>query len=415
MPDTVQSVTNAIARHHKHVQQTLQRCRDLPYPSAGRSAKIEELLEEASRVAERAQVSMRRLVATARASHDELTAELKIKQTELAEQQQEIQAAQQRYKRERRDHQLRVQDVRARGGSTAPPSEAKWKKVTEEYEREITEKTERLQELQQEIPTLQSRVQLAQQTLETATASARESPAPEDLLEALQEMRDSLDRAGALEKEIAEGNFTVLATKATGEFKANAEDFRKAERHHGKHALGMLAAMGVVTALLLAAVWTMFMPPVLNRGEHDFASRPSHPATIASDVAAQEDTVVRVERIAVLATGRLAVLFFFAWALRFFAELHRAHSEQAIMYRDRAAALGVAELLFEAAPDIGQRRDLLRSLSTVYLTVGASALSSREGTSEKVLPTFDSQIKSLRKIVESVRPLVELVGRQKSG
>lgn len=63
-----------------------------------------------------------------------------------------------------------------------------------------------------------------------------------------------------------------------------------------------------------------------------------------------------IEQIIVLATGRLAILLVLGWTVKYLAALHRTHSEQAVIYRDRRAALGVAELILNATPGLEQKR-----------------------------------------------------------
>ena len=49
------------------------------------------------------------------------------------------------------------------------------------------------------------------------------------------------------------------------------------------------------------------------------------------------------------------------------AVLHRSHSEQAVMYHDKKAALGVINNLVRAATDLPQKHDLLQSIARGYL------------------------------------------------
>lgn len=215
------------------------------------------------------------------------------------------------------------------------------------------------------------------------------------------EMQSLLDRAGELEKAIASGANVELIQKATATFSGKTEDFSEAEKHHKTQAWIMFVAMFLVLILSAVAVYFLFIS----------FHMPLEPTAASGEAASTSKTVLHIEQIVVLATGRIAILLFLAWALKYLADLHRAHSEQAVIYRDRKAALGVAELLLNATPELEQKREMLRTLTTVYLTFHDSAFVTRRLNAKDEEVSLDVQIKRMKETVEAVKPVLDAVGK----
>ena len=112
-------------------------------------------------------------------------------------------------------------------------------------------------------------------------------------------------------------------------------------------------------------------------------------------------------RLLIVWFGRLAILLFCAFGLRYLAQLHNSHSEQAIIYRDRKAALGVIQNLLNLGLSIEQRRSLLETLTTGYLNFESNAfhVSIKKPTPEN--EESGDNIKTLKGFIEVVRPLLE--------
>jgi hypothetical protein len=127
------------------------------------------------------------------------------------------------------------------------------------------------------------------------------------------------------------------------------------------------------------------------------------------------DPIDLIEKLVLLATGRLAILFLAAWAFKYSGDLHRAHAEQSVIYGDRLAALGVAQNMLNATDSIEQKREVLKLLAEGYLNFEQSAFRIRrkaaaQETADKDV-SVDRQIKHVRDAVEAVKPLFEAVGK----
>jgi hypothetical protein len=98
-------------------------------------------------------------------------------------------------------------------------------------------------------------------------------------------------------------------------------------------------------------------------------------------------------------------------ALKYLADLHRAHSEQAIIYCDRKAALGIAEVLLKATPELEQKRALLKTLADVYLKFEDSAFLARRPRADDSELDVDKQIKRVKDGVEALKPILDTISK----
>lgn len=214
-------------------------------------------------------------------------------------------------------------------------------------------------------------------------------PAP-SVDEIERELSEHLDRVGALEKDIEReakiGEELRQVTKA--DFESKSKDFEAAETFHRSQARRLFWAILGVASVSIGVIYYLF---ILN--QVPAASVPG------------EATIVAVERMVFFGVGRVALLFFFAWAIRYLADLHRSHSEQSVIYRDRKAALGVAQNILNASPRLVQKQELLRTLAVGYLDFEQNAF--RAGRKTPGTGVGDEELKMIEGIVNAIRPLVD--------
>jgi hypothetical protein len=248
------------------------------------------------------------------------------------------------------------------------------------------------------------RQNVASQEHQGANGLLVDQEAPDKLVRLVALAASLVDRAGELEKEIRAGEQLTVGVKA--DFSLKRESFEQAEKQHREQARNVFWAMAVAGIVLTFGIYLLFADPLRST-----EAKSSTTTQEASGPAASEpprSTIQIVERISLVATGRIALIVLAGYALKFLADLHRAHAEQSVVYRDRLAALGIAESLLNATPELAERRALLTALANVYLKFDESAFrrQERETVREERL-AFDRQLGRLKKTVEAVRPLLE--------
>jgi hypothetical protein len=420
---TADEVLKSINVLNAEIRKSLQRCQNAPYSNFPRTKKIQQLQDEADAASARAAAEVQQLEAPVREASARRGIELTERQQRLADLQRRHQDSQRVFHAKNAEWGVRNQALPA-SVDRSPLNEERaannraFETSTAEYNRVSSELQSEINELQAQQAADQGRVNLE-------ATQARRVPASESLQAAEVEMQGLLDRAGTLEKEIATGASVELMQKAQATFRDKTGDFSEAEKHHEAQARLMFGAMFLVLILSAFAIYQLFVKPQVQGSSAADLSAPkaaTNPAAPAEGRLMQgksgEDTdgtptrtMLNVERIVLLATGRIAILLFLAWALKYLAELHRAHSEQAIIYRDRKAALGVAELLLNATPEIEQKREMLKSLTTVYLHVSDSAFIQRRPNPAEADADFDRQVKRLKQAVDAVKPVLEIAGK----
>jgi hypothetical protein len=231
--------------------------------------------------------------------------------------------------------------------------------------------------------------------MQQAEAAERDLVAAESptIQQAEADMRALLDSVGNLERDIEKDNQIVqqLREVTKADFESKQKEFDESATFHRIQARNMLYVIGLITVLSVGTIVFLFIVfPTFWKSEGD-----------------------GIERAISIGLGRIAVLFFFAWALKYVADLHRSHAEQSVIYRDRKAALGVAQNMLNASPDLQHQQELLRTLAIGYLDFQHNAFRSRGAVS-----AGDSDIKHLKDVVDTVRPLVDslkdIVGKPKS-
>ncbi|WP_147445037.1 hypothetical protein [Corallococcus sp. CA053C] len=178
------------------------------------------------------------------------------------------------------------------------------------------------------------------------------------------------------------------------DFATKTESFLEAAAFHRNQAGWMLFSMVVMALAVASGIYMLFI------------HSPIPPGPLSTGLPVR----VPVDQVVLLVTGRMAFLFLAGWALKYVADLHRAHAEQAVIYRDRKAALGIAEAMLAASPGDDQQRELLKMLADGYLNFEQSAFRRHQRHEPKELE-FDVQLKRLKDAVDAVRPLLEPVAK----
>jgi hypothetical protein len=211
----------------------------------------------------------------------------------------------------------------------------------------------------------------------------------EDLAKAIEQFDPILDDASTLERELSVEAKERLKEAVRTDFASKEKLFKNGERHHKRQALYMLGAMFAAIALSMLLIAALF-----------FFVRPDAGATPGATGSAAV-----VEHAILIGAGRIAIIIFAAWAVKYTADLHRSHAEQSVIYRDRRAALGVAEVMLTATPELEQKRDVLKMLSEGYLNFEQSAFRTRRGRKDS--PAEDSELQRIKSLAEALKPLVE--------
>ena len=182
------------------------------------------------------------------------------------------------------------------------------------------------------------------------------------------------------------------------EFQSKKEQFEEAVKFHNKQASYIAAIFAMISVFVIIAVYLIFIK----------AATENFYATVNSQASSKNWPEI-IERAILVGVGRFAMLFFCGWILKYVADLYRAHCEQAVMYRDRMAALGVAQSLLLIAPELRQKEDLLRDLANGYLDFEKSAFRIRAKNISQVKTenTLTDQLKNVKDTVDAIRPTVD--------
>ncbi|WP_147443293.1 hypothetical protein [Corallococcus sp. AB011P] len=313
--------------------------------------------------------------------------------------------------------------TRIRTGSRSALTRAH--EVSTEIQRPATEARDKanlqLQDLQQEYSKQQQAVGFASNHAERETAQLHARELERDLMELgnkinqltsksnievarileqetksfdslISEMSGYLDDASAMLRGLDATEKVKEVVKA--DFATKSESFLEAANFHQNQASWMLVSMAIIALTLITGIYILFI----------------HWPALPTPPSAGSAYRIPIDQIVLLVTGRIAFLLLAGWALKYVAELHRSHAEQAVIYRDRKAALGIAEAMLAASPGDDQQRELLRMLADGYLNFEQSAFRRHHSAATKE-PAIDVQIKRLKDAVEAVRPLLEPVAK----
>jgi hypothetical protein len=173
-----------------------------------------------------------------------------------------------------------------------------------------------------------------------------------------------------------------LEEKTRERFVVNRQELVEARSHHRIQSFVMLAALVSLTAIAACLAIQIFSSPVLHdKGVSD---------------------VEQFVSLAMRATLRISSLAALGWFASFVARQYSRHSQQAVSYTDRLAALDAIDLVLEyGAP--GSKEEGLRALVSAYLSEHSNAFRTVETRS----PTAAEVVQDSAKILD---PLLERAG-----
>lgn len=383
---TFLEIQNSVNTTKAEIDKCLGRCLNAPYPNAGRKIKLDKLREEANVILGRVGAEISRIEAPVREQFAKLQSEIAQKQREQQDLQRKLNDSQSIYRAKQQEYQAKSQQANTAGHAAQKTElDKQWQATAQEFQSSSAELNRQVAEYQAKLNDLNAQQQKEQVRFNEEMAPIRIGQASDAMIEIEQEMQSLLDRAGALEKEIASGASVELVQNAKAEFQSKTADFSSAEVHHKSQARKLFWAMMGVIVLATVAVYVLFIYLAADPGN--------------------------VERIVALATGRIAILVFLGLALKYLADLHRAHSEQAIIYCDRKAALTVAEVLLRATPELEQKRAVLKTLADIYLNFEDSAFVARRPKLRDAEEDVDVQIKRMKDVIEGMKPVLDAIGK----
>lgn len=201
------------------------------------------------------------------------------------------------------------------------------------------------------------------------------------------------DEISKLDREISSGE--ELQRTVLIDFESKSEDFATAATFHRSEARRLYWGIAILLIITVGTIYLAFL------SANEFRFPKDLPPVLSTSSAA----VVAV--LLLPGAGKIALLFFLGWALKHLGELHKSHSEQAIIYLDRRAALGVAKNLLANAPDLQQKQELLRNLSAGYLNFEQNAFRSRAFGSQD--DSSREELKKLKDLIDGVRGIFDSV------
>lgn len=444
---SIAEVLQTITDHHKTILECLERCRKSPYPDSDRISKIKSLADQSAD-----------LLNKSRALADEPIKALTLEETRvrfsLMSKQQELSALKQRIQEQEiiqraTQGELSAKITRARSSANQNELSAlqtEFSRSQQEFQISQTEQNRILSEKQAEVNQLHEALPQMELRISEARTRRWNEEAPSALAKIETDMKTLINLSGSLERSINGQIEAELIQQTKADFSSKAEHFSEAESYHKKQAFTMLFAMIAMLLTSGVLVYEIFIPssalkqtstrntifPILPLAGIPTAATTQASALIAQDTASRSTdsgsidghlpgntpehlapsrNIIAIERILQISVGRLAILFFLIWALRYFAQLHRSHVEQAIIYRDKRASLGVAEVLMNATPELSQRRDTLKMLTEVYLKFNDSAFVIQRQNEEDFDSIVDKQIKHAKKAADALKPFLDVISK----
>jgi hypothetical protein len=200
-------------------------------------------------------------------------------------------------------------------------------------------------------------------------------------------IRDDVDQlltdVGEYDKSIAQG--LVVTERAKAQIEQDVKDFDEANKYHVEQATGSLKALVVFAVLSAVATVGVFLwLPVSG--------------------SAASGTAATVEKAVLTGVGRIALLLFLGWTIRYLGGLHRSHSEQAVLYRDRKAALGVAKILLQSSERVEHKQEVLQTMTRTYIDFERNAF---RAVAPQASRSDDVSLDKLKQLVEAARPIFE--------
>lgn len=371
----------------------LNRCLSAPFPSSLRTERISALRKTQIELQTKLSKAYAELTAPSAGEVQAANNELTALRERLEHYSRELEALQS----EQGLIELKIQKLRSQR-PTSPEAKAELDALQDELtglklrHKETTEHYRRAKgEKQREII---ARRDEAQQTLTKRQEAQKQEPAPPELLAVVQQISQLLDETGAFEKEVRAGAGEVISKSIRAGLEAQATAFREAEAVHITWATRMLVMIALLIVLSGTAIWLLFIRANTINAQLD----PSQ----------TNNVVDTVQHVVLVGVGRLALLAFLAWALKHAADLHKIHSEQSVIYRDRLAALGIAESILAATPDLEQKSATLKTLADGYLNFEQNAFRSRRMA--PAASTLRAEIRQLKGLAEAIRPVLDGAG-----
>lgn len=377
---TNREIQTSIQELVQEVSKCLERCKAAPGPSAERYDQLSTFKSTANNIANQLESMKASGIAPEREKlnvHQVLVAQ---KNDEVRDIQQEQSRAQLEQQKQHRELQQQIQK-----DPTAQKQLADLQRQSQQIQAEIQN---RLNLANQEVNQLSVITNELNNQISRAQHKWLDLEATSEALQLPQKAKDLLDSVGQYERNITRSK--EVEERAAVDFESKATEFQTAADYHRKQAVmifWIMVATVVVASIVIIAlflgVWPSFGPPSNEQNGDN-----------------------RVERAILVGVGRIAILFFFAWALRYLGSLHKSHSEQAVLYLDRKAALGVAANMLRASPELEQKRQLLQTLARGYLDFEQNAFRAGNKPSNE---SSDIDLKQLRQLTHALQPLLDTI------
>lgn len=166
-------------------------------------------------------------------------------------------------------------------------------------------------------------------------------------------------------------------------FEVNTDEFKKALEYHQKQSrYTFWGLLGVVLGGALLLYYWGF-----ERGNIDSIS------------SSNKDLVIKIFLISFYLGGRITFVIVFIWLIQFLGKLHSKHSEQSIIYQDRLAGLGTAELIITSGVST-TREQILKDMAAVYLSDKENAFRTKEEPKQEI---------DLKKVANALKPIVDIL------
>lgn len=368
---TARDALRHIEETHQAISETIARCRSLPYPDAHRFERIRELEREASRCVNQAAVEKAIIQRPVTEKVADLAETIRREQSNVEAKSREIHAR----------HEKATQEI-------------DWNQPVDKLLAKQRELQDRLNVRSEALKPRFIALEAQRQEYDSLRLRSHEeaeallsTPAPSALLDSMSNLDTLLNRTGDLERDLNRTSEQSFLSEAATFFKESREEFTAAQHEHENSA--SLATTGLFAAIVAGAlvILSLFLSS---------ESKLDHTDTT---------------RIVLFSSGRLAILFFLGWIFKYLTSLQQMHSEQAVVYHDKRAALSVSEQLLRATTELEQRREILRTLMSAYIHFDRNAFMLRRTRTDDNSPSFDNQVVRLQKVVDAVKPLLDLTGK----
>lgn len=356
------------------VSEGLKRVQTLPFASSERIKRIRELQAQAEAHAVRAE-ELRLLPAS-----DEI-AELSIKKHAVAQAHHQL-----------TDYVDKSNVARQRIQLSPEDSKHLFQRDLEQLQARIVEiQNEVIPELHREINNLEST------RIPRALREVGGKEADHSLTQLELDVKNLVDIVKAFEE--GESRGASIDAGVFLDFDAKGAEFEKSSDYHRRQGLVLLIAMVAIVMLGAAAIACLFLNiPVEVKG-----------------AVGELERFKAFESVVLTGAGRIAVLGLIAWALSYVGGLYRVHSEQAVLYRDKRAALGVVTNVLRAAETPKHKHKLLQSVARGYLRFEHSAFKPKQDSQKRKSRSSPlPEMQQVKELIEFFRPLLGVDSRSAS-